>query len=165
MPNFHLSADESDRISAFLLSFEGAKVDPAPPGNAEQGKTLVESARAALIAIPSKKDRSALRAPSLDELRGKRWTGGCLATDAAARKNAPDFGLSPAQCDAVNAFAATDRASLGQDAAAEFATRQMHFLRCTACHARDGAESLLGTTYDAEATRPAESVSSIGCSQ
>ena len=73
--------------------------------------------------------------------------GRCLGNAAKP----PDFSLSVAQRAAILAYlAATDRLSLKQDYPAEFDERQFRLLRCTACHARDGRESLLATDLDAE---------------
>ena len=47
--------------------------------------------------------------------------------------------LTPAQREALRAFAKTDFASLRQDSPAEFAQRQVAELRCGACHDHDGA--------------------------
>lgn len=163
MPNFRLSSDEADAIAQYLRSFrttkgtgdtaiyDGANPNVALAANIDRGKTLVQSV-GCLNCHSIEKDSTALKSPSLDELQKEVWTRGCLASDAAARKNAPDFGITPEQADAFRAFASSDRASLNQDNAEEFAMRQMRLLRCTACHARDGAESLLGTIYDMEAS-------------
>jgi mono/diheme cytochrome c family protein len=153
MPNFKLDRDEADSLAAFLL--EKAAKQPkalAPPGagNAENGKQLVHSA-GCLNCHTLDKESSSMHAPDPASMPAANWTRGCMAPDAGARKNAPDFGLSDDQRAALLAFAATDRTSLARDEASEFSTRQVAAMRCTACHARDGREALIGTDFAGDA--------------
>jgi hypothetical protein len=53
------------------------------------------------------------------------------------RGKAPDFGLTEVQRQALLAFAATDLVSLSRESPAEFAERQVRWLRCQTCHKRD----------------------------
>jgi mono/diheme cytochrome c family protein len=80
--------------------------------------------------------------PKLADTFASGWTKGCLAPDASARGKAPDFGFTPEQRDALQAFGASGFDSLKQDSRMEFAERQISNLRCTACHARDGQQSV-----------------------
>lgn len=67
-------------------------------------------------------------------------TRGCLADGAGARGRAPDFGWTEPQRQALRAFLAGDRSSLGRESLPEFAARQFRTLRCAACHRRDGED-------------------------
>jgi mono/diheme cytochrome c family protein len=150
MPDFRLSDAEADGLAAYLLSLEGSSVAPGAPGDAANGAKLIRSAGCVNChAIKEKPAVEAAKLPiALAEIPKAGWLQGCL--DAGARKGAPNFELTSEQREAILAFAATDRTSLKRDSAAEFADRQMASLRCIACHARDGRESLLATVLDAE---------------
>ena len=150
MPNFKLDRGEADSLAAFLLEKapRGPFMDPPPP-NVARGRQLVRSA-GCLNCHTIEKETTTLKAPDLAAMPASNWDRGCMAADPAARKTAPSFGLSDDQRSALKAFAATDRSSLGRDDASEFSARQAAAMRCTACHARDGKESLVGTDFAAE---------------
>lgn len=127
MPNFHLKEDEAGRLAAFLLSRPGKEVAPSGlQGDPARGKQQVESR--GCVSCHTVAGANAFKAAPLKEIRADRWAGGCKGAD---------FGLSPAQSEAVLAFAATDRSSLSREALPEFAERQFLALRCFACHRRD----------------------------
>jgi hypothetical protein len=77
---------------------------------------------------------------------------GCLAADAAARGDAPDFRLSNEGLADVVRFLKSDRGaeSLARSVPAEFSRRQVPLLNCTACHARDDADPRLPTAIGLE---------------
>jgi mono/diheme cytochrome c family protein len=124
MPNFHLSDEEAGRLAAFLLSRPGRAVEPvAAKGDAARGKQQVE-ARGCVNCHTVAGTNAFKGAAALKDLKG----GACKG---------PEFGLAPGQVDAVAAFLATDKSSLGREALPEFAERQIHASRCFACHRRD----------------------------
>jgi mono/diheme cytochrome c family protein len=149
MPNFKLGTEEADSLAAFLLEKAKQSVPSAPAGDPAKGKHLVQSS-GCLNCHTLDGEKSTHKAPALAAIGG-RWTQGCMAPAAAARGKAPDFGLTDVQRNALLAFAATDRSSLMRETAAEFSTRQVAAMRCTACHARDGREALVSTDYAADA--------------
>ena len=151
MPNFRLSEKEAGELAAYLLSKSSQSV-PAAGGDAANGQKLVRSVGCLNChSIDADRNPPVMpRPPALDRLADDHRNIGCLASSRAERGNAPDFGLSQDQRAAITAFLATDCSSLKHDSPAEFAARQMNVLRCTACHARDGRESLLATDLDAE---------------
>jgi mono/diheme cytochrome c family protein len=153
MPNFKLDGKEAYALMAYLMA-KGAKAVPAPAagGDPESGKQLVRSS-GCLNCHTIAGENSELKAPALAMILGDRWTLGCMAADPAARGNAPDFGLSEDQRHALLALAASDRSSLARETPAEFSARQVAAMRCGACHARDGKESLVSTDYAADAAR------------
>jgi mono/diheme cytochrome c family protein len=150
MPNFKLSEDEASALSAYLLDKAKAQVQPATGGNVENGKRLVRSS-GCLNCHVLEGEASDLKARSLAQLTPDRFSRGCMAPDDAGRKSAPRFELREADRAALAAFAATDRSSLSHDSADEFSARQVTAMRCTACHGRDGRESLIGTVFAADA--------------
>ncbi|HET6246245.1 MAG TPA: hypothetical protein VFE47_00970 [Tepidisphaeraceae bacterium] len=153
MPNFRLSETEADQLAAFLLASSGKTVAAAAPGDAGSGMKLVYSAGCLNCHNLGGIQNASREAPAFiafDAITKQGWTAGCMAIDAAGRKNAPDFSLTESQRGAILAFAATRGKSLMQDCPSEFSQRQIVSLRCTACHARDGRESLLATDLDAE---------------
>jgi mono/diheme cytochrome c family protein len=149
MPNFRLSEEEASQLAAFLLKESAVKSPAGPQGDAGNGKKLVESS-GCLNCHAIGDGKTTLKAPALAEISRDDWDKGCLAKDDAGRKNAPQYELTDDQRESVAAFAATDLSSLKRDSAPEFAERQIATLHCTACHMRDGQESLLATTYDDE---------------
>ena len=157
MPNFKLDRIEADGIAAYLMHKSPQRQVRPATGDAARGKQLVRSS-GCLNCHALEGEKSELVAPPLASIDGARWTQGCMAPDPAARKGAPDFGLSESDRHALLAFAATDRSSLARDSAAEFSTRQVAAMRCTACHARDGRESLLSTDFAADAAALAMAV-------
>jgi mono/diheme cytochrome c family protein len=153
MPNFRLSAQEAENLATYLRSAGAKAPDAAPNGNPAVGEQLFRTAGCVNCHSlgrnrpPPEKTKLPI---AFDAISKEGWTHGCMSADAAGRKRAPDFSLTEAQRSALLAFAATDRLSLKQDTAAEFSQRQFVALRCAACHARDGHESLLATDLDAE---------------
>ena len=148
MPNFHLSQQDASDLAAFL-AVEGKDLPPAM-GDSAKGKRWVASA-GCLNCHQLGQDKSEAKFATLGELPKEKLGRGCLAADASARGAAPQFKLSNEQRSAIAAFLQTNLVSLDSDSAPEFADRQMAALRCTACHARDGSESLLAQGLDAEA--------------
>lgn len=132
MPNFHLTDDEATRLTAFLLSRPSKALEPlAATGNPVRGKEQAEirgCTNCHTIATPSLR-----KAIPLGEIKADRWAGGCKGTE---------FGFTPAQNEAIAAFAATDLSSLDRDAAPEYAERQVQALRCFACHRRDDRQDV-----------------------
>lgn len=149
MPNFHLSQAEAADLTAYLLSIPGAKLVESAPGDASKGSELVRSS-GCLNCHELGTEKSTAHAPPLEALTAGALAKGCLATSPANRGAAPDFALTAQQCDAMAAFVATDHNSLARLCAPEFAERQIVAMRCAACHARDGNESLLAQSLDAE---------------
>lgn len=148
MPNFHLSEPDSVSLAAYLLS-GGKDLANATAGDPAKGRQLVASV-GCLNCHNVGGEKSSATFPALSTISRDNLNKGCLASDAAARGTAPEFDLTDAQRAALVAFLGTDRLSLGARSAPEFAERQIDALRCTACHARDGSESLLAQSLDAE---------------
>lgn len=144
MPDLRLSASEARQLAAFVLA--GSAPGPAPVGgNRERGQALYFDSRVGCYDCHGPlgngflpiRNRTVTARP-LDMLLERAWTEGCLAETPAARRNAPDFGLTAAQRDNLRAFAAAGAQTLAQDAPVEFARRSIAALNCAACHARDG---------------------------
>lgn len=137
MPNFHLSDEEAERLTAYLLAGEQREYAAGPAGDAGRGAQLLVSSNC----LNCHAGMPPMTTPKLTATVAKGWTAGCMAPDAAARGAAPDFAFTPVQREALVAFAAAGFGSLGQDAPVEFAHRQFENLRCAACHAIDGQPS------------------------
>ncbi len=138
MPNFRLTDAEADKLVAFLLSGKQREFPAPPKGDAAKGAQLAVSAGCmnCHAGLPPTTQ------PKLADTLKHGWSRGCMATDAKGRGNAPDFSLTPAQREALLAFAAGGFDSLKQDSPAEFLHRQRTNLRCTACHGLDGQSSV-----------------------
>jgi cytochrome c551/c552 len=144
MPHFRLSEEEAGRLVAYLITTANREFPAAPKGDASQGAPLLVASGCmnCHAGVPP------MTTPPLTATLDAGWKKGCLAPDSAARGKAPDFSFTPAQRDALTAFATTGFASLKQDAPAEYAERQIQNLRCIACHSRDGVPSLLSSLED-----------------
>jgi len=138
MPHFRLSETEADQLTAYLLTNASREFKDAPKGDATRGAQLLATSGClnCHAGVPP------TTTPALTATLKSGWTKGCLASDAATRGKAPDFAFTPAQRESLLAFAASGFESLKQDAPGEFAERQIKNLRCTACHARDGQQSI-----------------------
>ncbi len=84
----------------------------------------------------SLKIENQFKAKPLADLTPDRWKHGCLADKPVDESKAPQFYFSSVERGALQAFAATDRASLTRHAAIEFAERQSRRLRCAECHGK-----------------------------
>jgi mono/diheme cytochrome c family protein len=135
MPNFRLSPEEASRLAQFLLSRKGEAIPPSGrAGDPGRGKTLVETS--GCLACHQGPGTNQAKAPALREIPPEGWSRGCLAEKGSGK--APDFGLGERERGALLAFLSTDLSSLSREAHAEFAERQVRWLRCQACHKRDG---------------------------
>jgi mono/diheme cytochrome c family protein len=148
MPNFHLSEQEASDLTAYLL----ATASPAlatGAGDAAKGRQAI-SAIGCMNCHRLGEEKTTAKFAELSAMTSDALAKGCLANDARAPGIAPDFAMSAEQRVALRAFLLTDRASLQHRSAPEFAERQIAAMRCTACHSRDGSESLLAQGLDAE---------------
>lgn len=133
MPNFKLKDAEAEQLAGFLASIApmvkqpGAPTDPAILA---RGKTLVQT-KGCLNCHTLKLDNQ-FKARPLAALAAATWTTGCLAEAPAGQT--PHFTFTKAEREALQTFAATDRASLKRHVPVEFAERQARNLNCTSCH-------------------------------
>ena len=135
------------------LAVARASAEPtARPADARRGGELVTTLGClSCHRLDKAPDQS--HAPTLASLGAGNWAQGCVADDAAARGQAPDFSFDAAQRVALRAFAQDGFPdALHRDVAAEFAGRQYAALRCNACHPRDTETDLL-TRLAAAATQ------------
>ena len=147
MPDFALSEADADALSAFLLSHDIAPL-PSRQGRGrapspEHGKQMFQMHGCVACHDHGAKEQgwvNHLNATPLTPLSEVDWNKGCMSDDLKSIGNAPDFGFTAPQRQALRAFAATAMGwrSLSHDTAADFARRQIHQLQCTACHKRDG---------------------------
>jgi mono/diheme cytochrome c family protein len=138
MPHFRLSDEEAEKLAAYLLSTANRDFPAGPAGDPTRGAQLLATSGC----LNCHAGLPPAAAPTLALTLDAGWSKGCLAPDGAARAGAPDFAFTPAQRDALLAFAADGFASLKLDPPNEFAERQIQNLRCAACHARDGRPSV-----------------------
>lgn len=138
MPHFRLSAEEAAQLTAYLFLTAKDETPAGPKGDATRGAALLATSGC----LNCHAGMPPLTTPPLATTLTGGWVKGCIAPDSATRGKAPDFGFTPAQREALLAFAASGFDSLKQDAFPEFAERQIKNLRCTACHSRDGQQSV-----------------------
>jgi len=137
MPNFKLSAEEAGQLAAYLESVADAPVDRVAPTDAAvvaEGKKLVSSAGCLSCHVSGEANQ--FTAKSLADLASDRWTAGCLADTRAEGSKAPDFGFSAEDREALRAFGASDRSSLGRQTPADFLERHSEHLNCRECHGK-----------------------------
>ncbi|HEX8522514.1 MAG TPA: c-type cytochrome [Tepidisphaeraceae bacterium] len=143
MPNFHLSDEEAAALGQYLYYTCSEESAQAPAGDPVRGKQLFMSS-GCLNCHTAEGMQNSSKTPALADLK-KQNLGGCLAKDTSHRGQAPDFGLDAGDRAALAAFLAGDAASLAQDAAPEFAERQIAQLNCAACHPRDKQDDVWST--------------------
>lgn len=146
MPDFHLSDPEATSLAAYLTeTSKGHETQLAhtfPAGDSARGAKLAESLQCG-VCHPGMPQSPATAAASLESIFQKDWSAqGCVAPPDQRGKS-PHLNLSPEDRHALATFSKMGRTSLAQDNPAEFTLRQVDALRCTACHAMDGQNSLL----------------------
>jgi len=137
MPDFKLNAVEAEQLAAFIQSSAAAPKNLTAPNEAaviEPGRTLAQSA--GCLNCHALKIENRFAARPLADLAPDKWNQGCLADKSGEDSKAPRFDFSPAERAALQAFAATDRASLTRHVPIDFAERQSGLLRCAACHGK-----------------------------
>ena len=133
MPKFNFKDGEAEQLAGFLSSTAPMAKQPGPPTDAAiltRGKQLVQSS--GCLNCHTLKLDNQFKVKPLAELAAGQWTAGCLAEAAAGK--APHYDFARAEREALQAFAATDRASLKRHVPVEFADRQARNLNCTSCH-------------------------------
>jgi len=138
MPHSRLSDAEAKQLASYLLSTASQEFPAGPKGDSARGLQLMLSSNC----LNCHAGTPPMNTPTLADTVKDGWSKGCLAPDDAARGKAPDFRFEPTQREALLAFAAGGFDSLRQDTPAEFATRQIKNLRCSACHSSDGQPSV-----------------------
>jgi mono/diheme cytochrome c family protein len=137
MPDFKLSADETVALATYLKTEAKGQLNKRSEGNAERGAKVFATAGCAQC--HTLKDAGALPAPSA--AFPKLPVRGCLADGKDGRGKAPDFAFSDVQRLGLRTFLSSGGKSLTLDPPAEFSSRQVKLLQCTACHSRDGQVS------------------------
>jgi mono/diheme cytochrome c family protein len=135
MPKFNVSAEEAQQLAAYLVTGGDLMAAVMPSQDAavlEQGRSLVQTS--GCLNCHSLKLENRFKAVALADLPPAKWQAGCLAAAPAPDGKAPQYGFAADQLAALQAFGATDRASLTRHVPAEFAERQARNLNCTACH-------------------------------
>jgi len=135
MPNFRLTENEASALTAYLhdATKTKARTSSWSKGDATRGKELLHSSKCM--------DCHNFNDGPLATKTAKFMTkidAGCLADDANRRGNAPDFGFSSVELDALRTFDVDDQESLRRVARAEDAELQIQQFNCAACHAIEG---------------------------
>ncbi|MBI5853371.1 MAG: hypothetical protein HZB39_20365 [Planctomycetes bacterium] len=149
MPDLRASEEEAADLDALLRSrfprrmsaeFAGGVAGDASRGAVAFASSGCANCHEAGVA-------STLAAPGFEALAGKPDQG-CLATDAVARRSAPEYAIDDAQRAALRAALAMGVGALVRDNREEHASRQLVERRCDACHALDGKTSLWDARED-----------------
>ena len=137
MPRFKLTADEIRQLTGYLnAAADKPKETPAPTDSTviESGRKLVQTS--GCLNCHGLKLENQFSAKPLAELALDKWKQGCLSGSLDDASKAPQFSLTPADREALQAFAATDRSSLARHVPAEFAERQIRLSNCRECHGK-----------------------------
>ncbi|MEN9574157.1 MAG: hypothetical protein RL514_2012 [Verrucomicrobiota bacterium] len=133
MPKFSFKDGEAEQLAGFLSSIAPMVKQAGAPTDAAilaRGKQLVQSS--GCLNCHSLKLDNQFKAKPLADLAAAQWNTGCLAETPAGKT--PHFAFAKAEREALQAFAATDRAALKRHVPVEFAERQARNLNCTSCH-------------------------------
>lgn len=133
MANFRLKDAEAEQLAGFLSSIAPMVKQPGAPTDAAviaRGKTLVQTK--GCLNCHTLELVNQFKAKPLSVLAAASWNGGCLAD--APTGQTPHYTFTKAEREALQAFAATDRAALKRHVPVEFAERQSRHLNCTGCH-------------------------------
>ncbi len=138
MPNFNLTAEESQSLAAYLLSASAEPtIKPIPPGDAARGAVLAQSLQCGVCHPGSPMSPTDLPA-KMEAIFQKDWSaGGCVAPPAQRGKS-PVLNLTDDDRAALVKFSQAGKASLGRDQPAEYVRRQVQELRCIGCHDDSG---------------------------
>jgi mono/diheme cytochrome c family protein len=135
MPDFRLSAEDAGQLAAYLrhaADGELKQLKSSVSPDARRGEIIFSMRGCANCHMGS---ADMMREPMrFAPLSGEATTKGCLATDATARGDAPQFAITDNQRSALVAFIAQDNDSLGRYVPAEEAVRMVRELRCGVCH-------------------------------
>ncbi len=138
MPDFGLSAEEASQLAAYLRDAadgELKQLQASGPPDPQRGQIVFALRGCANChANPSSLDVEPLR---FSRLEGQVRPAGCLATDAIARGDAPQYGITDLQRAALATFIRQDNDSLGRYVPAEEAGRLLSQLRCGVCHTEE----------------------------
>jgi len=137
MPNFKLDDDETRKLAAFLTdrADQSQPNDSASdPATVERGKTLVQTA--GCLNCHNLQLENQFAAKPLADLPASRWSQGCLASAPLEKSRAPFFAFTAREREALQDFAAGDRAALARFVPSEFAARQISGLKCQECHGK-----------------------------
>src|SRR5690606_35328048 len=145
MPDFGLGRSDAEALASWLFAADAAagvgargRADRGghAPGDPVRGRQLTEAAGCfACHAMDGARPVGA-GGPLAEVARGD-WSPGYMRTDPDDRS--PDFRFSAEEREVLRALREIGVVeALRGDAPAEFAERQIHNLRCHACHVRDG---------------------------
>lgn len=140
MPDFKLSNPEAEHLATFIRDQAKGVMEDGLAGDAARGKELFAKVGCANCHV-LKTGTTVVDAKRLPFPKSEANLRGCLADDAATRKAAPNYAFPQEQREAVRAFLKGDVKSLSRETPAEFSTRQVANLKCTACHRRDGGNT------------------------
>lgn len=146
MPNFRLSNTEAHSLAAYLTKTSTGQHTPDPsefpPGDPIEGKKLITDLNCASCheGLPTVDDYP--KAPPLNGLTSWHHKG-CLGPEEK-RGKAPRLNLST---DEKKSLTPALLPALQYDTLEAFTQRQIHSLRCTACHSQHHTPSLLSKTH------------------
>jgi mono/diheme cytochrome c family protein len=138
MPDFHLADEEADALTRFVRTKSVGKIqDRTLQGDPLRGRKLFGDR--GCQQCHSVGEKHPLRLPRFD-WKTAITSRGCLAP-SDARNNAPAFGFSQDQRQALAKFVQNDLKSLRRSNLVETSARLVHRLQCAHCHDRDGQRS------------------------
>lgn len=151
MPNFRLSDEEANALSAFLTTSSTGKETKLegtfPAGDVTRGEAAVKALNCGSCHPGLPMADKPMSSSGMDAIFAKDWSaGGCVAAPDK-RGKAPVLNLSDDDRAALVVFSKMGSAPLTRDTQAEFAHRQIGALRCIACHANNGQPALMDSVH------------------
>jgi type 1 glutamine amidotransferase/mono/diheme cytochrome c family protein len=142
MPDFNLTPEQAAQLAAYVVDSVPECDTPHgdPPGDGPRGRELFTSLRcAACHAVPAE---AGIETPaSIALMPTFDMADACFTADdvnAGHEQPQPRYAVTPMQGDALLAFLLNADQFQAPEPPAEFASRVMETLRCSACHDRDG---------------------------
>ncbi|HEX4146379.1 MAG TPA: ThuA domain-containing protein [Pirellulales bacterium] len=153
MPDFHLDEKEVTALAEAIRGKSTRKITESKnvSADASRGRELFRTIGCAQC---HRLDAAvAAELPKRPDIWRSDAARGCLAADATARGQAPDFALGDDDRQSLGAFLRLGPANLLHDAPAEVSQRLAGQLRCAACHGRDGRSSRWAQIIDVDGTQ------------
>lgn len=155
MPDFRLSDAEANSLAAFLTQYSTGKETKLdyqfPAGDATRGAEVAASLQCGVCHPGLPMDLPSAPA-GLEAIFTRDWSvAGCVAPAVKQGKRVPHLNLTDDDRKALVAFSKMGAGSLGRDTPAEYVSRQVEVLRCTACHAMDNKPPLLSNYHSESA--------------
>jgi mono/diheme cytochrome c family protein len=135
MPNFRLTDDEAESLTAYLMTrtTSGSKTNTPANGDPARGRDLIRTV--GCLNCHAFRDETLVVVKATSRLSKNALDTGCLSDSTGQHGRAPEFEFNAQEKNALRSFIRNDMDSLNRFVPAEYAERQIERLNCAACHA------------------------------